>query len=80
MIISNANLRTVPRISNIIPSGRSGWMKFWRTTDGAIIGAMINFNPNAAANASAFNQGHNLHKLTLTTEASFNMPIFPPGC
>jgi len=79
-IISNANLRTVPRISNIIPSGRSGWMKFWRSSDGAIIGAMINFNPNATANASAFNQGHNLHKLTLTTEASFNMPIFPPNC
>jgi hypothetical protein len=79
-VISNAFPRTVPRISNVIPSGRAGWMKFWRPTDGAIIGAMINFNPNATANASAFNQGHNLHKLTLTTEASFNMPVFPPSC
>jgi hypothetical protein len=80
MIISNTFPRTTPRISNVIPSGRTGWMKFWRTTDGGIIGCVINFNPNAAANASAFNQGHNLHKLTLTTESSFTMPVFPPSC
>lgn len=79
-IITSAFPRTAPRISNVIPSGRTGWMKFWRSSDGAIIGAMINFNPNATANASAFNQGHNLHQLTLTTEASFSMPVIPPGC
>jgi hypothetical protein len=79
-VISNAFPRTAPRISNIIPTGRTGWMKFSRATDGAIVGALINFNPNAAASSSAFNQGHNLHKLTLTTEASFSMPVFPPNC
>jgi hypothetical protein len=55
-------------------------MKFWRATDGAVIGCAINFNPNASTNASAFNQGHNLHKLTLTITASFTVPVIPPNC
>lgn len=72
--------RTVPRLTTVIPAGRTGWMKFWRDSDGGIIGAIINFNPNAATNSAAFNQGHNLHKLTLTTAASFIIPVFPPNC
>jgi hypothetical protein len=79
-VLSNSTLRTTPRLSIIIPAGRSGWLRFWRSSDGGLIGASINFNPNAAADASAFNQGHNLHKLTLTTESSFTMPVFPPNC
>ncbi|MBL8188669.1 MAG: hypothetical protein JNK38_11720 [Acidobacteria bacterium] len=55
-------------------------MKFWRDDDGGIIGAAINFNPNTLASSSAFNQGHNLHHLTLTKASSFIVPIFPPGC
>lgn len=79
-VISNAFPRTTPRMPNIIPSGRTGWMKFWRTSDGAIIGCVINFNQNADVNASAFNQGRNLSKLTLTTSASFTVPVFAPNC
>ncbi|MGH9769211.1 MAG: lamin tail domain-containing protein [Blastocatellia bacterium] len=79
-VISGAFPRTSPRISSIIPAGRTGWMKFSRATDGAIIGCVINFNPDASANASAFNQGHNLHKLTLTTEASLTIPVITPNC
>ncbi len=82
-VISNAFPRTSPRISSLIPTGRNGWMKFSRATDGAIIGCVINFNPNAPSNASGvsgFNQGHNLHKLTLTTAASFTVPVIPPNC
>jgi hypothetical protein len=29
--------------------------------------------------SGAFNQGHNLHKPTLTSTASYTIPIFPPG-
>ena len=80
-ILSNTDFpRTVPRFTNVIPAGRTGWMKFWRDDDGGIIGAAINFNPNTLASGSAFNQGHNLHHLTLTTASSFIVPIFPPGC
>jgi len=79
-VISAAFPRVTPRIPILIPAGRTGWMKFWRATDGSVIGCAINFNPNASTNASAFNQGHNLHKLTLTTTASFTVPVIPPNC
>lgn len=80
-ILSSADFpRTVPRFTNVVPAGRTGWMKFWRDDDGGIVGAVINFNPNAAASSSAFNQGHNLHHLTLTTNSSFIIPVFPPNC
>jgi hypothetical protein len=68
-------------INSIIPSGRSGWIKIYSpTTDIGLLGAVINFNPTAGQNPSAFNGGHNLHKLTLTTTASYTIPVFPPFC
>jgi hypothetical protein len=79
-VISNAFPRTAPRVPNIIPAGHTGWLKLARMGDGAIFGAIINFSANAASSASAFNQGHNLHKLTLTTDASLIIPVFPPNC
>ncbi|MGE0104561.1 MAG: hypothetical protein AB7H86_12925 [Blastocatellales bacterium] len=77
--ITNTEPRTVPRFETFIPSGRSGWMKLWASSNVGIIGAMINYNANAAAQANAFNGGHNLHKLTLTVDA-YSMPVFPPSC
>jgi hypothetical protein len=79
-VISNTFPRTAPRVPSLIPTGRSGWLKFARGSDGAILGAAINFNPNTASASGAFNQGHNLHKLTLTTEATLVLPVFPPNC
>jgi hypothetical protein len=37
---------------------------------------------DAGTNAGAFNQGHNLHKLTLTLTptVSLTIPVFPPSC
>jgi hypothetical protein len=63
-----------------VPSGRSGWLKLYSTSDQAILGVAINFNQNAAQSSGAFNQGHNLHKLTLTTSASLTIPVIPPNC
>jgi len=77
--ISNTEPRTVPRFETFIPSGRSGWMKLWAASDRGILGAMMNFNANAAAQANAFNGAHNLHKLTLTTDA-YVIPVFPASC
>jgi hypothetical protein len=77
--ISNTTPRTVPRFETFIPSGRSGWMKMWASSDRGILGSQINFNANAAAQANAFNGGHNLHKLTLTSD-SYTIPVFPPSC
>ena len=78
--LSDSFPRTVPRLDQAISSGRSGWLRLALGTDGAILGAAINANSNAASNASAFNQGHNLHKLTLTGAASYTIPVFPPTC
>jgi parallel beta-helix repeat protein len=78
-IIDDNNPRTTPRLSQFITAGNTGWMKFWRAADGGIFGSAINSNRNAGSNPSAFNHGHNLHKLTLTTE-SYTIPVFPPSC
>jgi len=75
--------RTIPRLEQFIPAGTSGWMKFWIAgNDGnkGISGAVINFNPNSAVSALAYNQGRNLNKLTLDSTNSFVVPVFPPPC
>jgi hypothetical protein len=68
--------RVVGGWNALIPAGHSGWMKFWSTSDLAILGAAINFN----AAAAGFNGGHNLHKLTLSAAGNYVTPIFPPTC
>jgi len=78
--LTNNTPRTTPRFETVIPAGRSGWLKVWSLADNAILGAMINFNPGTNAQANAFTGGHNLHKLTLSTTATYTIPIFPPSC
>ena len=78
--ISNNFPRTAPRIEQIIPAGRSGWIRLWTTDDAAIFGSMINFNPNSEVDPGAFSQGHNLHKLTTTAIGSLTIPLIPPPC
>ncbi len=72
--------RTTPRLSTIIPAGRTGWFKLSGTSEIGIFGAIINFNPNVAASSGAFNRGHNLHKLTFTNAMTYIIPVFPPTC
>jgi hypothetical protein len=78
--LSNNFPRTAPRFESFIPAGRSGWAKFFSLGDVAILGSSINLNPNAGTAANAFNGGHNMHKLTLTTAATVTIPIFPSNC
>jgi uncharacterized repeat protein (TIGR01451 family) len=79
-VLSNTFPRTSPTFSRIIPTGRTGWMKFWTFEDRALFGASVNFNPNAGASSTAYNQGHNLHILTLTGAASVVVPVYIPSC
>jgi hypothetical protein len=76
---SNDFPRTVPRFTEIIPQNQTGWTKFWTLGNTAIVGAVLNYNPNAATSSSAFTGGHTLHKLTLANDTA-TMPIFPPTC
>ena len=78
--ITNNFPRITPRFEQFIPAGRSGWLKLSQQDGGAILGAAINFNPNAGTSAGAFSQGHNLHVLTLTESVSITIPVFPPSC
>lgn len=70
---------TSPTLETVIPAGTVGWMKMAGDTDIGLLGAVINFNANAAAAASAFNGGHGLRALTVTPAASFVVPV-APGC
>ncbi len=80
-LLSNSFPRSTPRFETFIPAGRTGWLKVFNQTGAiGITGAAINFNPNAASSAGAFNQGHNLHHLTLNNQMSYLIPVFPPSC
>ena len=78
--LTNNFPRTTPRFEQFIPAGRTGWIRLYSQSDLGLSGAMINFNAGSASSAGAFNQGHNLHKLTLSSAASYVLPVFPPGC
>jgi hypothetical protein len=80
-IINNNFPRITPRFETFVPAGRTGWLRIYNQT-GAIgmTGSAINFNANAASSAGAFNQGHNLHHLTLNNQMSYVIPVFPPSC
>jgi hypothetical protein len=70
----------VPRIDNLVQTGRSGWLKVFSLSDIGILGAAINFNADHGSTSNAFNGGHNLHHLTLSAAASYTIPVFPPSC
>jgi hypothetical protein len=77
--LSDAEPRTAPRLSSIVPAGRSGWIRIYSSTGNVpLLGSMINFNPNTNSRGDVFNGGHNLHKLALTTGTiSVTVPVFP---
>jgi hypothetical protein len=73
--ISNSFPRTTPRLDQLIPAGRSGWMKFYvSSSDQAILGSVIN---HATPVSSAFTGGHNLHVISQTASGVLTMPIVP---
>lgn len=77
--LSNSFPRTTPRFETFIPAGRSGWLKIGLSgsdNNGAIVGAIL----NSTSTLSGFNGGRNFHKLTLSSNASLTIPVFPPSC
>ena len=79
-ILSKDFPRTTPRLNRIVPNEHTGWMKLWATNDAGLTGALINLNPLFRNNLHAYEQGHNLHHLTLTTSAQLTIPVTPPMC
>jgi uncharacterized repeat protein (TIGR01451 family) len=78
--LTDAFPRTSPRFSAIIPEGRTGWLRLWAPPGVGMFGATLNFNPHVGSSSGAFNQGHNLHKMTLAPSVTLTIPIFPPSC
>ncbi len=78
-IFNNTTPRTVPRFSTVVPAGNSGWVKFFTYDAIPLLGAVINYNPAAASSPTAFNGGHNLHKLR-STRSVINIPVFQTNC
>ncbi|MGE0101036.1 MAG: DUF11 domain-containing protein [Blastocatellales bacterium] len=74
-VLSSSFPRSLPRFPEVVPAGRTGWMKLWMQNDGALIGATINSNSLALG----YRGGHNLHKLTLAN-TSLTIPVFAPSC
>lgn len=91
--LSDTFLRTSPPLSKVIGTGTSGWIRLFTVekvdnqpqggaSDArAILGAMINFNPNAQITGQGFNQGHNLHRMINAPVTKLRMPVIvPAGC
>ncbi len=78
--LSNAFPRTAPRFTTVVPKGGAGYMKFWATSDVAMLGAVLNYNPASATDQNAHTGGHNLHKLTYSSSANYIIPVFGASC
>lgn len=79
-ILSNSFPRTAPRYEQIIPTGQTGWLTIWTGEDYGMLGAAINFNPNAKSLPRPVIGGQNLHKMTFTSSAYFIIPAIKPRC
>lgn len=83
--ISDSFIRTAPRLSTFLKNASAGWMKFWNLPNGSgiacgLLGAVLTANGNVLVDKSAFNGGHNLHKLTVAEKPGFCIPVLPPPC
>jgi uncharacterized protein YegL len=68
--------RVLPRFSQIITTGRTGWMRFSSPEGKGIIGASI-----TTAARSLRNGGTNLHQVALWDRESYVIPVVaPPAC
>jgi hypothetical protein len=74
-VLSNTFPRSSPRLSEVVPTGRSGWIKLALQNEGAMVGVMINANPNP----EGVRGGHNLHILTFGN-TSLTIPLIAPPC
>ena len=64
-----------PDYTSLIQSGRSGWMRLWSASDEGILGLYLNLN-----SSGGISTGQNLHKLSLSTTNTFNVPVFDCNC
>ncbi len=76
-VLSDSTPHTVPPFSTVIPAQRTGWLQLSSFSGFGLLGAGINFGATTAS--GRFTGGHNLHKLSYTTD-SYIIPLMPPLC
>jgi len=74
-VISDSFPRTAPRFTTVVPAGRTGWMKVYKTSDLGILGSAIVYN--IGGRDVNFHGGHNLHHLTYSGTQTATLPVFP---
>ncbi|MDX2031428.1 MAG: SdrD B-like domain-containing protein [Blastocatellia bacterium] len=71
--------RTVPRMTSVIPTGRTGWMRLGPSGSYGVAGIFFNNNLTQGSVGTPFNGGIRLPKLRCGTD-TYTLPIFPPSC
>jgi hypothetical protein len=77
---NNSTPRTAPRFTTVVPDGRSGWVRMNGLSNAPLLGAMINFNSGSSGVPTAYNGGHNLHHLRLSSSITIRVPVYPASC
>lgn len=65
--------RIIPRFSQIITSGHTGWMRFNDGESNSIVGAALTYHPNKQRAG-----GTNLHQVAMMSRASYVLPLTAP--
>ena len=71
--------RTVPRMTQVIPTGRTGWMRLGPSGSYGVAGIFFNNNLTQGSVGTPFNGGLRLPKLRCGVD-TYTIPIFPPSC
>jgi len=74
------SIRTAPPISTLLTAGRCATLTFWGASDDVALLGCIFTNTTGTARPLPFSSGKNLHKKTLTDDAFYVVPVFPPFC
>jgi hypothetical protein len=65
--------RVMPRFSQILTTGRTGWMRFSAGDGAGIVGATLTYNPNTLRNG-----GSNLQQVAMMDRESYVIPVTIP--
>lgn len=74
--LTNSFPVTSPLFETFIPSGITGYMRFFSNTDFGYFGAALNFNPNVSP--GSFNTGHNFTHRTVSAAQTVTIPAGAP--
>ena len=84
--LSNTFPLTAPNFGTVIPTGRSGWMKFWSTSDIGLVGSQFLLRSQSSTKGKRTTTtisprgGINLRHITLSPASVLTVPVGSPSC